>query len=651
MNDSYRNPFSGVNAVQLGTHSILEYWCSPFSFDLFPDLTEAGVYEDEMNIVFMGGRSTGKSMLLRYWSFPVQVVKAQAEGCSILELLKRNRGIGYYFRIDGPTLRSFQGSGLDDDHWASVFTHYFELIVSRQYLEAIATLGKDDTVSQQIADSSFILKVCDLLEFSGNHGLDQVLEEIDRRIRSVDKFRAKVAFYQTGFQPDGPAFSSGTLSFGIPELIISCISAFEKLNLVILLDEYENFSVPQQMVINTMLRFTRPQIKFRIGMRLEGFRTFNVVGKEDFIKEGREYRKVVFEDISTRQNYLRFLTEIVKRRLEHVEPLRVRGFTDIKSILGARENLEDEARELSRGDPNRISKYFSSRPGMSKQDVERVRNRQNPLLELLNMIWLTRGKTADEVLLAMREYLDGKRTESANKYRGDYINKYKLSLVFLLCSIYKKEKQYYSFNTFSFLSSGIVGQFLELCRRSFAIAEWNDTDAFLKEGKISKLDQTRAAVDFSLAEKQQIIRIEDHGGAVSRFVENIGSIFRSYHSDPRLRYPELNQFAINIGAITDERLKTAMQAAIRWSIIQKARKMHRSAPGEPFQDTYALNRILSPLFQISYRTRGGRSVLIDEKRLTELMSGERIRIAEYTPDDTPSVDDDRPRTRNLFSEL
>src|SRR4030095_9847634 len=104
------------------------------------------------------------------------------------------------------------------------------------------------------------------------------------------------------------------------------------------------------------------------------------------------------------------------------------------------------------------------------------------------------------------------------------INKYKLSLVFLLCSIYKKEKQYYSFNTFSFLSSGIVGQFLELCRRSFAIAEWNDTDAFLKEGKISKMDQTRAAVDFSLAEKQQIIRIEDHGGAVSRFVENLGTI-------------------------------------------------------------------------------------------------------------------------------
>jgi hypothetical protein len=64
-----------------------------------------------------------------------------------------------------------------------------------------------------------------------------------------------------------------------------------------------------------------------------------------------------------------------------------------------------------------------------------------------------------------------------------------------------------------------------------------------------------------------------------------------------------------------------------------------------------LNRILSPLFQISYRTRGGRSVLIDEKRLTQLMSGEKIRIADYTPDDTPSVDDDRPRNRNLFSEL
>jgi hypothetical protein len=220
---------------------------------------------------------------------------------------------------------------------------------------------------------------------------------------------------------------------------------------------------------------------------------------------------------------------------------------------------------------------------------------------------------SEDTLLAMTDYLEGRKTEGAKKYQRDYVDKYKLSLMFLLCSIYKKEKQYYSFNTFAFLSSGIVGQFIELCHKSFANAEWGGSDALLSEGRVSREDQTRAAVDCSATEKRQINRIEDYGGKISRFVDNMGNIFRSFHSDHRMRYPEVNQFAINIDAIQDKQVKNALESAIKWSVIQKKRTMHRSAPNEPFQDTYSLNRIFSPSFQISYRTRGGKSVLLDEK--------------------------------------
>lgn len=550
MNDSYRNPFSGVNAVQLGTDSILKYWCSPFAYDLFSEIKEADIYEDEMNIVLMGGRSTGKSMFLRYWSFPVQFKRAEKDNIGLIDMIRVNNGIGFYFRIDGPTLRSFQGYGLDDEHWSSIFTHYFELTVGRQYVEAIRRLQNDPLINAEIVENGFIARLCELLEFNGTHTLDEAILEIDRRIQIVDRFRGNVAFYQERFNPGGPAFSSETLSFGIAELIIKCISSFEKLNIIILLDEYENFLTYQQKVVNTLLRFTKPQIKFRVGMRLEGFRTFKMIGEEDFIKEGREYRKVVFEDISNRDNdYPKFLAEVARKRLDSVDKLREKGFTNIKAFLTSRENLEAEAKDLVRNDPDRVYKHFLRGSGIAKTDLEKIRYQQNPLLEMLNIIWLTRGVTSDETLQSMREFLDAKKTEKAKKYRRDYIDKYKLSLMFLLCSIYKKEKQYYSFNTFAFLSSGIVGHFIELCRRTFAIAEWGDNDALLNKGVISREDQTRAAVDFSIAEKQQINRIEECGGKISRFVDNIGNIFRSFHSDPRMRYPEVNQFALNIDTI------------------------------------------------------------------------------------------------------
>src|SRR5690242_933772 len=112
MKDSYRNPFSGVNAVQLTEDKILEYWCNPFTYDLFSEIKEDDIYGDEMNIVIVGGRSTGKSMFLRYWSFPVQIKIAEKEKSTFQKIVKKYKGLGFYFRIDGPKLKSFIGQGL-----------------------------------------------------------------------------------------------------------------------------------------------------------------------------------------------------------------------------------------------------------------------------------------------------------------------------------------------------------------------------------------------------------------------------------------------------------------------------------------------------------------------------------------------------------
>jgi len=201
MSDSYRNPFSGSNAAQLETDLILQYWCNPFAYQLFSGIKEADIYEDRMNIVFMGGRSTGKSMFLRYWSYPVQFKAAERDRITFADILKRNQGIGFYFRIDGPALKSFQGHGLSDEHWSSVFTHYFELIVGRQYIEAIKLLQDSNQIEHEIIENSFIPKLCEHLDFAPKSSLDEVIEEFDKRIKHVDRYRGDVPFHTTPFDP------------------------------------------------------------------------------------------------------------------------------------------------------------------------------------------------------------------------------------------------------------------------------------------------------------------------------------------------------------------------------------------------------------------------------------------------------------------
>lgn len=643
MKDSYSNPFGGVNAVQLKVESILEYWCNPFIYDLFSGIKEQDIFEDSMNIIFMGGRSTGKSMFLRYWSYPVQFLKAEKEKIKLCDCIKKNKGIGFYYRIDGPIIRFFQGKGIDKESWASIFTHYFELIIGRQYLEVLNILIISGELENNNLEDTFLPELRKLMGITNSLSLLEIINDFDKRITEVDLYRGNLPFYKNKFVPKTRGFSSQDLSFGIAELMLQHIDFFKDLNFIILLDEYENFLEYQQEIINTLLRFSRPQIKFRLGMRLEGFKTYNMITEEDFIKEAREYRKVIFEEVLNKdKGYHNFLIDISKKRLESIPILKEKGYTDIKSFLSDKENIEQEAKSIVKDNPKKITDYFLKK-GISSESLLKVKFKDNPLLELLNNLWLVRGVTSEKIIKSMSEYLNGIETEDSHKYKRDYVDKYKYSLLFLLCSIYRTKKLYYSFNTFAFLSSGIVGHFVELCRRSFAIAGWGDNDKLLDDGVISIEHQSKAAYEFSNDEKKQINRIDEFGGLISKFVENIGNIFRDYHIDYKVRYPETNQFSNNIDAIENDKTRKALQAAIRWSVIQRKPAMQRTGPSESRKDLFTLNRIFSPAFQISYRTRGGKSIILDEEKLIKLMTEDSVDSSLFLP-----KSDDKNEL-NLFS--
>jgi len=617
--DLYKNPFSGVNAAQMDDEEILDYWCDPFQYGIASSTSALNIYDESMNLVFMGGRSTGKSMFLRYWSYPVQQKIAAKGGQKLTDIISKNQGVGLYFRIDGPILKSFEGSGLSLEHWRSVFAHYFELVVANQCLELLSELHHEQSISDRQLQE-IILKLSIIIRSPDIVSLEHLLDEFQNRIREVYEYLGNAPLYKREFLPNKGAFLSQQLSFGIPDLMLKQLSCLKDLNIVLLIDEYENFSEDQQRILNTLMRFSKPRIKLRIGMRLEGFKTDAMISSEDFIKEKREYRKIIFEDILPKHNlgYTDFLIEVCKKRLETVPQFKKKKFTDIRAFLGEKEDLEEEAVEIVGDDHERIAKYFEKR--IPKSDLRQIIFEKNPLLFLLNCIWLTRKNSVHDTKTAMNDYLKGNKTKAGKKYRLDYVDKYKLSLTFLLCSIFKTKKLYYSFNTFAFLSSGIVGNFIELCRTSFAVAEWAEPDELFNHGKVSRKIQTKAATEVANDEKQQIAKIENYGGMISRFVQNIGNIFYDFHHDPKMRYPETNQFAINKDSIDEKDLRNAFSTAIRWSMIQKKPRMQKTEPSGDRQDIYILNRLFSPSFQISYRTRGGKSIALDEGSLKELMT-------------------------------
>jgi hypothetical protein len=79
--------------------------------------------------------------------------------------------------------------------------------------------------------------------------------------------------------------------------------------------------------------------------------------------------------------------------------------------------------------------------------------------------------------------------------------------------------------------------------------------------------------------------------------------------------------------------------------------MQRTAPSETLQDTYTINRIFAPTFRLSYRTRGGKSVLLNEDDLVYLMGNDVVDVfryapLQYSPKNKPAV----KKELNLFTE-
>jgi len=584
---------------------------------------------------------------MKYFSYPVQrdeALRKIGSGISgnILSFIKSRGGIGFYLRFDGPVLRSFEGKGLGPETWDAVFTQYFELQVCKSYIEVILDLVERDQLSRVEVDKEFVLRVSQRLGASAGkcRRIEDILSIVENMLEEITSFRAKIGFSTVQFVPSKP-FAAQDLSFGIVEIARETINEFKDgVKFVIMVDEYENYVERQQVILNTLLKFVRPGITFRIGMRLEGFHTYDTISPKEFIKEGRDYTKFVFEDILIKdqqhgQRYSQFLMNVAQKRLETVKEFRERKYLDISRFLGKHENLEDEARNLVGKEENK-TKHFDilSRSDLvgTKLDDKAIKNikkiinnPENPLLEVLNILWVIRGNEPKMIKKAMDEYMEKVSSPLAKKYGLDYINKYKLSLMILLASIYRKQKMYYSFNTFCFLSSGIVGSFIELCRRSFQYAYFEDPDTLLERGRIPNNLQNRAARDMANTELEMANRIQNYGHNLYLFARNLGNLFEKYQKDPLMRYPETNQFTIDASIRGDPELYDMFKTALQWSIIQAKPSLQGRTPGSPKTDIYTLNRTFSPAFDLTYRTRGAYSEKLDTSYFKALMTQDNVK--------------------------
>ena len=353
----YRNPFSDYNANTMNSEQIMDFWESPFEKYL-PDITEEEIATERTAITFTGGRGTGKTMLLKHFSVFSQNVRAERRGVSLKQYIQEVGYVGIYIRFDTPLLQSFDGSGVSQEGWSIIFTHFFELMICKQFLSALILLAEKHVLSEE-EKRKVVINMAELLQREENTSLEKLSKHIIREINYVNEYKGEAVFSETSFHP-AKLYPFGSLMHPLTKIIVENCEVLKTVNFLVLLDEYENFLTHEQRIVNSAIKFSQ-NIAFRVGMRPTGFHTYDTVSQDEFIKEHRDYRNVVFENPMIGKNhsgYFEFLRGIAKKRLSSVPLFYDKGMVELEAFLGKQECPEEEAIRIVKGRNIHITEYL-----------------------------------------------------------------------------------------------------------------------------------------------------------------------------------------------------------------------------------------------------------------------------------------------------
>ncbi|MGD1419430.1 hypothetical protein, partial [Enterococcus faecium] len=87
-------------------------------------------------------------------------------------------------------------------------------------------------------------------------------------------------------------------------------SNWEKVNFLLLIDEFENLDFELQKMFNSLIKFTRNDISLRVGRRSEGVVTKKTINDTEYLRENHDYRLISLSKESSIKEIKSYFIEI-----------------------------------------------------------------------------------------------------------------------------------------------------------------------------------------------------------------------------------------------------------------------------------------------------------------------------------------------------
>lgn len=570
--------------------------------------------------VIIGGRGSGKTMLLKYLSHKSWFSQLRK---SITP--KDLNHIGIYWRVQNPIVSTMNERGLTKDQWSIAFEHFTAIELSIQVLDALKSIFnyKEDLVQQKTLDELTFKKLKDYSE-----SFPEVYKDL---YENFFKRRREYEYWLNNIKKVGePEYLPGYQFIReLINIILNQIPALKDSTYYIYIDEYENLLEYQQIIINTWLKHSVAPLIANLAVKRNAFSIRKTLSDEQLV-DIHDFRTYDLESYHHSKNDFEvFAAEIILQRFQsqglHKLPVNDIDLRDYES-LSLRRNSEYRRKVNSTikkifpsiTTQNISSDVFNDKvlfKALNKQLMNALKRRgkkpiykpkdfillNSPAASIVTASLLYRPKLkVNEILSELDNY--GKEGKGRFKGNGGWIaNNLVGSLLLLYEPLNRACPIYSGFETFCQLSKGNIRHLLELCYRSLLI---NDSNIQEDLPYVSPNKQAEAARQVSATLLHEIRMFGRHGNRLYSFILRLGSLFKILQLNPAQSEPEQNHFSIIGGRskLIDEDYQF-LNECVKWSVLfeeKQTKKKHRYQ-----QETieYVLNPIYSPYFHISYRKR------------------------------------------------
>ena len=524
---------------------------------LFQNLPEWDAIQSRTENVFIeGGRGTGKSMILRRLTAQATIAAHRISNstCGFDDIPTDYFGV--YIKLTRGYYDQFQASdGIELQTASLLAQHELNIEIFDAFIDTVRWLLAQQALPASAGQLDSLAR--DLSSLFDQAPAAQNLDELYNTTLRFEQDQILTYYRMKAFEQDvryqGSARPTVAFIRRLSQIFRSRFFPRREVRLFLLIDEFESLLREQQVALNTTMKMRLPDVTLKIGVRRSGRKTSDTFTVEDPIQTPRDYTAVPLDyDISS-SDYGNLLAGIADKRLRHS------GYqtSDIRSYL--------------------VNQQY---PEVTGSDLESE----------LDAIWRSGRRNEKEMNTEFRE-------------------KYRVTAVYRILNRKGKRKSFAGFDQYVTLSSGIISNFIELCKYAFYFA-LSDELPLYEQPSIPPFLQT----DSAYAVSQRLLESIDGnvpvvGSTISVMVTDIGAILRarllSHTSEP-----EANRLAVTdygtISAPDNRFIALVMDSAIVWSVF------HLEPTGEAFLPKNAarpphaeliINRVYCPALGISPRAR------------------------------------------------